>query len=70
MAASPTKRPSAACSASRPDPPPSVNIEWSDRAVRELAQLRDYIAKDSPFYARQFTRAHPARRPSNFFVAA
>lgn len=55
MAASPTKRPSAACSASRPDPPPSVNIEWSDRAVRELAQLRDYIAKDSPFYARQFT---------------
>lgn len=54
-AASPTKRPSAACSASRPDPRPSVNIEWSDRAVREIAQLRDYIAQDSPFYARQFT---------------
>ena len=25
------------------------------RAQRELIQLRDYIAADSPFYARQFT---------------
>lgn len=55
MAASPTKKLSAACSVRRPDSPPPVNIEWSDRAVRELGQLRDYIAQDSPFYARQFT---------------
>ena len=33
----------------------AVNIEWAPRAVDELAQLRDYIAQDSPFYARQFT---------------
>jgi len=32
-----------------------VKIEWSPRAERELTQLRDYIAQDSPFYARQFT---------------
>jgi addiction module RelE/StbE family toxin len=32
-----------------------VEIEWSPRAERELTQLRDYIAQDSPFYARQFT---------------
>lgn len=32
-----------------------MNIEWAPRAVDELAQLRDYIARDSPFYARQFT---------------
>ena len=32
-----------------------MNIEWAPRAVDELAQLRDYIAQDSPFYARQFT---------------
>jgi len=31
-----------------------VKIEWSPRAERELTQLRDYIAQDSPFYARQF----------------
>jgi toxin ParE1/3/4 len=32
-----------------------VEIEWSPRSERELTQLRDYIAQDSPFYARQFT---------------
>lgn len=32
-----------------------MKIEWSPRADRELTQLRDYIAQDSPFYARQFT---------------
>jgi addiction module RelE/StbE family toxin len=32
-----------------------MKIEWSPRAERELTQLRDYIAQDSPFYARQFT---------------
>lgn len=31
-----------------------MKIEWSPRAERELTQLRDYIAQDSPFYARQF----------------
>jgi addiction module RelE/StbE family toxin len=31
-----------------------VEIEWSPRAERELTQLRDYIAQDSPFYARPF----------------
>lgn len=32
-----------------------MEIEWSPRSERELTQLRDYIAQDSPFYARQFT---------------
>lgn len=32
-----------------------MKVEWSPRAERELTQLRDYIAQDSPFYARQFT---------------
>ena len=32
-----------------------MKIEWSPRAERELTQLRNYIAQDSPFYARQFT---------------
>ncbi len=55
-AASLTRRSSAACSASNSEPPrASVKIEWSPRAERELTQLRDYIAQDSPFYARQFT---------------
>ncbi len=55
-AASRTRRSSAACSASNSEPPrASVKIEWSPRAERELTQLRDYIAQDSPFYARQFT---------------
>jgi len=31
-----------------------MKIEWSPRAEREVTQLRDYIAQDSPFYARQF----------------
>lgn len=32
-----------------------MQLQWSPRALRELTQLRDYIAEDSPFYARQFT---------------
>jgi toxin ParE1/3/4 len=32
-----------------------MKIEWSPRARDELLQLHDYIAQDSPFYARQFT---------------
>jgi len=31
-----------------------MELQWSPRAERELTQLRDYIAQDSPFYARQF----------------
>lgn len=31
-----------------------MNLRWSKRALRDVAQLRDYIALDSPFYARQF----------------
>jgi addiction module RelE/StbE family toxin len=31
-----------------------MKIDWSPRAERELTQLRDYIAQDSPFYAAQF----------------
>lgn len=29
-------------------------LRWSKRALKDVAQLRDYIALDSPFYARQF----------------
>jgi len=32
-----------------------LKIEWSPRAERELTELRDYIAQDSPFFARHFT---------------
>lgn len=32
-----------------------MKLEWSPRAEREVTQLRDYIAQDQPFYARQFT---------------
>jgi plasmid stabilization system protein ParE len=32
-----------------------MQLIWSPRALRELTQLRDYIAQDSPFYALQFT---------------
>ena len=28
---------------------------WSQRALDDVAHLRDYIAQDSAFYARQFT---------------
>ena len=31
-----------------------MKIEWSPRAERELTQLRDYIAQDSPIYVCQF----------------
>jgi toxin ParE1/3/4 len=30
-------------------------IKWSQRALSDMAHIRDYIAQDSPFYARQFT---------------
>jgi len=31
-----------------------MKLRWSKRAIRDVAQLRDYIALDSPFYAQQF----------------
>jgi len=31
-----------------------MNLRWSRRALKDVAQLRDYIALDSPLYARQF----------------
>jgi len=31
-----------------------MKLRWSKRALKDVAQLRDYIALDSPFYARQF----------------
>ena len=30
-------------------------IEWSHRAQADIRDLKSYIAKDSPYYARQFT---------------
>jgi len=32
-----------------------VVIEWSRRTRTDIRDLKDYIAKDSPYYARQFT---------------
>jgi len=29
-------------------------IEWTDPALDDLEIIRDYIGKDSPYYARQF----------------
>jgi len=29
-------------------------IEWTDPALDDLETIRDYIGKDSPYYARQF----------------
>ncbi len=29
-------------------------IEWTDPALDDLEDIRDYIGKDSPYYARQF----------------
>lgn len=31
-----------------------MRIRWSARARTDLQDLRDYIAKDSPYYARRF----------------
>lgn len=31
-----------------------MKLEWSARAVNDVAHLRDYIAQDSPLYARLF----------------
>lgn len=31
-----------------------MKLRWSRRALKDVAQLRDYIALDSPFYAQQF----------------
>ena len=31
-----------------------MRIRWSGRARTDLQDLRDYIAKDSPYYARRF----------------
>ena len=30
-------------------------IEWSQRALTDIRNLKAYIAKDSPYYARRFT---------------
>jgi toxin ParE1/3/4 len=32
-----------------------MKLQWSQRALNDVVHLRDYIAQDSPFYARQFT---------------
>jgi toxin ParE1/3/4 len=32
-----------------------VAIEWSRRARSDIQELKAYIAKDSPYYARRFT---------------
>ena len=31
-----------------------MQIEWTDLALDDLEAIRDYIAKDSPYYARRF----------------
>ncbi len=31
-----------------------IEVRWSDPALEDLESIRDYIAKDSPFYARRF----------------
>jgi len=31
-----------------------MRIDWSDLALDDIDEIRHYIAKDSPFYARQF----------------
>ncbi len=31
-----------------------MRVEWTEPALEDLAAIRDYIAKDSPHYARQF----------------
>jgi len=31
-----------------------IEIKWSDPALDDMVNIRDYIAKDSTFYARRF----------------
>ncbi len=31
-----------------------MKIEWTEPALDDLETIRDYISKDSPYYARQF----------------
>ncbi len=31
-----------------------MKVEWTDPALDDLEIIRDYISKDSPYYARQF----------------
>ena len=31
-------------------------VNWSDRAVKNLKTIKDYIAMDSAFYAKKFTK--------------
>jgi len=38
-----------------------MKLRWSTRAIKDMAQLRDYIALDSPFYAQQFISRLAAR---------
>lgn len=38
-----------------------MKLRWSTRAIKDMTQLRDYIALDSPFYAQQFISRLAAR---------
>lgn len=38
-----------------------MRLRWSTRALKDMAQLRDYIALDSPLYAQQFISRLAAR---------
>ena len=31
-----------------------MRVEWTEIALEDLAGIRDHIARDSPYYARQF----------------
>ncbi len=31
-----------------------IEVRWSNPALEDMEGIRDYIAKDSPFYARRF----------------
>lgn len=38
-----------------------MKLRWSRHALKDVAQLRDYIAIDSPIYAQQFIERLAAR---------
>jgi len=40
------RKPSGGCSARQ--------VEWTDPALDDMEVIRNYIAKDSPYYARRF----------------
>jgi plasmid stabilization system protein ParE len=37
-------------------------IEWSDFALEDLEDIKHYIAKDSPYYARELLNGYLALR--------